>query len=128
MLLRKVEQIVNKKFSDHNLLIATLGVETVNENKDIDQIQYKTYIPRYNWKCAGMQEWSKFCDSMNSMIWEEITEEIYCNDMEKKLEKLYNLLEEKVVENFDDNLEKIKSKKGPKNVKKLFSMKAKLSK
>ena len=126
-LIGKCEVIVNSNFSDHNTVICETSIG-INENSRNEKImEYVTTVPNYGWRKGSVEQWDSYHKLINDHDWNEISAG---KNVDDKVKLLFKTIEFAVKESFDNLIERKENKKRriPKQVKKWFSQRKKLSK
>ena len=50
---------LNQSFSDHSLVTVNMAIEIGSEEKTVENLEYVTKIPYYNWRQGTVEDWEK---------------------------------------------------------------------
>ena len=96
-----------------------LNIENSDDNI-INDIEYTTNIPKYDWVKGKDDKWSEYELFLDEHEWNHATQSM---NIDQKLDYLYKTMENGIKHVFDLKSEKSKKKKLPPNIKKLFNLK-----
>ena len=127
--------IVNKQFSDHNILKVSLNYQYRNQSKINRKNPYPNSIYEYDLLNASDEDWIRY-NVLLSKLSEDFDEKTQNEDTHARLNRFYKVIEEAVTLLFDKKEafksdEEKKLKKGnkiPKNVRTLMRKKTSISK
>ena len=108
--------IVNRKFSDHNILRVKLNYKYKNEKKTERKSQYPNNIYKYDLINAKEEDWIRY-DILLSKLSEDFEEKCVGENTEERLNRYYTIIE-KVVETLFEKKEAFKSEEEKKNLPK----------
>ena len=127
--------IINRKFSDHNILKVKLNYEYKNDRKVKRKNPYPNKIYEYDLMNAIEEDWIRY-EVLMSKLSETFEEQSRNENTEEKLTRFYNIVEKAVVTLFEkkeafkseDEKEKKQKNRIPKEMRKLMKKKSCLSK
>ena len=127
--------IINRKFSDHNILKVKLNYEYKNDRKVKRKNPYPNKIYEYDLMNAIEEDWIRY-EVLMSKLSETFEEQSRNENTEEKLTRFYNIVEKAVVTLFEkkeafkseDEKEKKQKNRIPKEMRKLMMKKSCLSK
>ena len=105
--------VVNRKFSDHNILRVNLNYKYKNEKKTERKNPYPNNIYKYDLMNATKEDWIRY-DALLSKLSEDFEEKSEGENTEERLTRYYKILE-RVVETLFEKKEAFKCEEEKKN-------------
>ena len=105
--------VVNRKFSDHNILRVSLNYKYKNEKKTERKNPYPNNIYKYDLMNATKEDWIRY-DTLLSKLSEDFEEKSEGENTEERLNRYYKILE-RVVETLFEKKEAFKCEEEKKN-------------